>query len=539
MSTCQLHDNTSSIDQQACILPQTVLAPPFGFSTNPNGGLSPLYPLFPVEASSQATVPAWGMAVPSFQPMLSFPQAATLDEMNAPTSVSALTSAPIPVPVQPFRQSVIDAASSDIAVKGAMLSEDCTDNGNGSANKTGCITSRPSRLEMKKKDQSASTTDVAMLSGSRTKQPVKRAPRRVWSDEEHSAYLRFVRYKAVNGRIDERILATIPNRTLVQIKQYNYKYNIYRDNGLDVVDDAFTRNPQVLSDFSNFINTIVSKYVINSKPKMGAFLGLYDSIAFQWNLYHSLRILGSSSSVSASASQHDSGTIPPFSSDTLRNICLGMIELIQKPVFRNSSLQIFELVRFLTTLRRYINGAAHIQAFKHFIKFLSLLTDGLDLTRCNDKLTSRDLQNLFSLCEEPCTADDALYIATTVVPSVYISFQCTPGADPGALRAITNLESCHLHIPHIPSSVYQMLCSVLSQICHELEPRTCLYLSTTFLVYLQILSGSVEEIIYEIYKYGSPRCTTKAVSEQSTLILCIISYILCFAIVQYEENEVT
>lgn len=73
---------------------------------------------------------------------------------------------------------------------------------------------------------------------------MKRAPRRVWSDEEHSAYLRFVRHKAINGRIDERILATIPNRTLVQIKQYNYKYNIYRDNGLDVVDDAFSRNPR-------------------------------------------------------------------------------------------------------------------------------------------------------------------------------------------------------------------------------------------------------------------------------------------------------
>lgn len=530
MSTCQLHDNTSSIDQQACVLSQTVLAPPFGFSANPNGGLSPLYPLFPVEGSSQAAVPAWGMAVPSFQPVLSFPQAATLDEMAASTSA--------PVPVQPFRQSVVDATGSDPAVKGVLLSEDCAGSGN---DRTGFTISKPSRLEMKKRDRgaAAAAADAAMLSSNQGKQPVKRAPRRVWSDEEHSAYLRFVRHKAINGRIDERILATIPNRTLVQIKQYNYKYNIYRDNGLDVVDDAFSRNPQVLADFSNFIGTIVSKYVVNAKPKMGTFLGLYDSIAFQWNLYHSLRILGSSSSVSASTSQNDSETIPPFSSDTLRNICLGMIELIQKPVFRNSSLQIFELVRFLTTLRRYINGAAHIQAFKHFIKFLSLLTDGLDLTRCNDKLTSRDLQNLFSLCEEPCTADDALYIATTVVPSVYISFQCTPGADPGALRAITNLESCHLHIPHIPSSVYQMLCSVLSQICHELEPRTCLYLSTTFLVYLQILSGSVEEIIYEIYKYGSPRCTTKAVSEQSTLILCVISYILCFAIVQYEENEVT
>ena len=518
MDACQIQDAVPPLDQQTCIFSQTMLAPPFGFSAGPSCGLPSLYPLFPVGAPSQAAVAAWSMAAPTFQPMLSFSPDAVSDEKTAP--------------VQSFRPAPIDVTAPEPVIKDTALPEGDADSSNRNVSKSRAIVAGPDKLAMKKRDNAASSSDSAPLPTKKRKQPAKRAPRRIWSDEEHSAYLRFVRYKAINGRIDERILTTIPNRTLVQIKQYNYKYNIYRDNGLDVVDDAFSHNHQVVVDFSNFINTIVSRYCVD---KTGVLLGLYDSIAFQWNIYHSLRILGSTSSTSVP--QCDHGSIPPFSSCTLRNICLGVMEIIQKPVFRNTSFQIFELVRFLTTLRRYIDNIVHIQAYNRFVKFLSLLTDGLDLTRCNNKITSADLQTLFSLCEDPSTADKALRIATSMEPSVYISFQCAPGADTGALRAVTNLESCHLHVPHIPSSVYQMLCSVASQICHELGPRTCLYLSTTFLVYLQILNGSVDEIIYEIYKYGALRCTDKAVSEQSTLILCMAAYILCFGIVQYEESE--
>lgn len=448
---------------------------------------------------------------------------------------------PEPIPVQ--SSSYIFAVSTGLEpmVQGESLPKSVLNSNASNIDRVNSTVAGLDKLRMKRGNQGTPNAGFAPSSSKKqrkqvAKQPKQRTTRHMWSDEEHTAYLKFVRYKAVDGRLDERILTDIPTRTLAQIRQYNYKHVTYRNNGIDVVDDAFKRNPHVIGNFTKFITTICSKYCAHGKPRAAISLDLYDSTELQWNLYHSIRILESSSSLATYQVEHE--PIPLFSRSILKNICLGVTEIIHKHIFQRISFQIAEFVRFLTSLRKYISDDTHIQAYDYLLEFLLHLTDNLDMTCCTGKINAEDIVALFSLCKQPSDVDQALQIATSMTPSIYVSFKRALGDTLSVSRSASNLQSCHIRIPRIPPLVYQMLCSIAAQICHEVGPEAYLYLSATFLVYLQILSGTVEEIIYEIYKHVAFRCTKEIVPEQNILVLCIITYILCSAAIHHEEHNV-
>lgn len=518
---------TAPFCRQACILPQTMLARQLGFPMNQSYGLPSLYPVLPASTLSATTTPTWNIVTNPVQQVMSFPQTVT------GRTETILT--------QSFGHTLTSTVGSNIIEQGVVPINAVTDNSIYTMDRVDSPATGLDKLRMKKGDQGTTNTAFILpLSKKKGKRQVKqqpkpRAPRRIWNDEEHTAYLRFVRHKAVGGKIDDRILTDIPTRTLLQIRQYNYKYITYRNNGLEVVDSAFNHNPEIVRSFSNFLDTIFSKYFARGEFKTGIALEVYDATAFQWNLYHSIRILDSTLSVTTSQGECD--TIPPFSPDIYKSIYLGVTEIVHKHVFRHTFFKIVEFVRFLINIRKYINDPIHTQAYDHLVEFILQFINNVDITRCNGKITVKDLEHLFSLCKNPSNVDKVLHIAATMTPFVYVSFQYAAGDVLSASKVISNLQSCHIHIPYIHQLVYQMLCSIATQICYEIGPKAYLYISTIFLVYLQILNGTVEEIAYEIYKHASSHCTNKTVSEQSILVLCIITYILCFAAIHREESN--